>query len=52
MGHPRLFALTASTVDGRDKPAKGILSCIERATNDQFCSTGQPWVEPGQDERV
>ncbi len=26
-------------------PAKGILSCIKRAANDQFRSAGQPWAE-------
>src|SRR6266851_7589239 len=33
-------------------PAKGISGCIERATNNRFRSTGQPWVEPGHDGRV
>src|SRR5882724_8836517 len=31
-------------------PAKGIVGCIERATNNRFRSTGQPWAKPGQDE--
>src|SRR5713226_2820554 len=32
-------------------PAKGSSGCIERATNNRFRSTGQPWAEPGQGDR-
>src|SRR6266851_985050 len=31
-------------------PAKGSSGCIERATNNRFRSTGQPWVKPGHGE--
>ena len=29
------------------RSAKGIPSCIERATNNRFRSTGQPWIKSG-----
>jgi hypothetical protein len=31
-------------------PAKGVVNCIERATNNRFRSTGQPWLKAGHDD--
>ena len=36
MGHPRLFALTASTVDGRDRAALGLRAYGETQAADNL----------------